>query len=303
MTRKSIQVGITALALALAAGTCFAQNKGGDKPLRGPAVRDGGGPGAGGKFGDQNGGVRDRVQQGAQAHLFMRALNVLRGDQADESVRLSADQDAKIKGITDAFMNSMKEYRDQHKAEVQDLVKQLPPEERRRAGAFLRGPQGPGGPDGQGGPGGPPDGQRGKGRPGGKGGKGGPGPDAQRPPQGAPDGDMMAPDNGPPPTKEQADAARAKLKEIIEGAPKPDETQKQVWALLTDAQKPVVQKEMDRLKAEAEQRAKDGPGAGGDRLSPEMREKLKNMSPEERRKFMDEQRAKRRGNQPPAEPK
>ncbi|MBS0195887.1 MAG: hypothetical protein JSR77_03935 [Planctomycetes bacterium] len=125
-----------------------------------------------------------------------------------------------------------------------------------------------------------------------------------RPAKGTPDAEDM--DGDKPVDEKKAEAAKARMKELLEGAPKPDEYHAKMWAVLTDAQKPVVQKELDKLTENMKAR-RDGtgkPGAGkpgevpanfdGDisKLPPKMQERLKNMTPEEREKAL--QRLKER---------
>lgn len=221
---------------------------------------------------------------------FERAMGVLHADDAPENLRLTDTQEGQIKNIREEFLGQMRDYIAEHKDEVQQLREKLPARERGRVDQFLGGGRGPGGPGG-------PEGER---RPRGKGdGKG------ERPGKGGPDG---AP---PPPPRDsdamqgdepmvdagETEAAKARLKELIDGAPKPADAHARVMAVLTEAQREAVNKEVERLQKEAADRGREAPkgepGAGGGpreeflkNLTPEEREKLKNMSPEERREFV-----------------
>ena len=123
---------------------------------------------------------------------------------------------------------------------------------------------------------------------------------------------MLFRSDKPDPAK--AEDAKARLQELLESAPKPADTHAKMFAVLTDAQKPVLQKELDRLKKEVEDRqmapkarkkvegrlGKDGkePGAGAPdagpitsiddpRIPERMRERLKNMRPEDRQQALE----------------
>src|SRR5262245_31656947 len=138
-----ILTGVSLLALA---GPAWAQDS---KPpqdpvLKGPKVRDGSTPGESRRFSGGNGGPRDRMGQETPHRVFVRAFDVLRADQADMSVRLTDEQDAKLRTINEDFTKAAQSYREQHEAEVRDLAKNLAPEDRRRLQAFLAG-----GPDGR----------------------------------------------------------------------------------------------------------------------------------------------------------
>lgn len=245
-----------------------------------------------------------------QPRIFERALGVLRVDDAPADIKLSAEQDEKIRGIREDFHAQMKSYIEEHKAEIHDLRASLPPRERGRVDEFMRagqGPGGPGGPEGdrpqrgrgeQGkgddngngkGQGGPRGGDKGKGRP-----------DMPPPPR-----DEVMEEDAPMVDEAQAESARTRLKELLDGAPKPADAHARVMAILSDAQRTAVNAEVERIQKEAADRARSKPaddGGKGERpreeflkhLTPEEREKLKGMSPEERREFV-KQKAKERG--------
>src|SRR5262245_52603497 len=112
---KTIHFAVPALALTLATAA-FAQSqpKVTDPTLQGPAVKSGGVPGENRQFGD--GKVKGKERMGTEIphRLFMKALDSLRGDTADASVRLSSEQDAKINKINDAFTAAVSSYRQAH---------------------------------------------------------------------------------------------------------------------------------------------------------------------------------------------
>ncbi len=205
--------------------------------------------------------------------------------------------------------------------------------ERRGPGAE-RGPEGRG-PEGRGPAGGGPDGEKGPrqrpgqpGQPGPRGGerggdgrgerRGGPdGPRGERPADAPMDGGPMdgprgerGGERGEKPDPAKAEAAKARLKELFEGAPKPDDSHSKMFAVLTADQKAAVEKELERVKQEMQQRReemykervkkeiKGKMDEMGDDASPEKvremirnlpaeeREKIKAMSPEERREYV-----------------
>lgn len=148
---------LTVAALVLISGTALAEppaDKNNEPALRGPAVRDGGVPGMRRHFGDE-GNMQGRMANRMPPHAFVRALEVLRGDKADEAVRLTPEQDQKIRAIMDDFRASMQKFHEEHKAEFEairprrgDSQGPRPDGERRQAGGPEDRPAGPN-PDGQ----------------------------------------------------------------------------------------------------------------------------------------------------------
>lgn len=268
---------VSAWVAVCSAGLALAQGQPAGSPpdgvLGGPKVKDNSVPGAKSRFSTGKGDKKDRaLDRGIPPGVYMRALESLRSEQASEGVRLTKEQDEKIHAITREFMESERAYIQQHRDELASLRNDLPPDMRKRVDerlkslkAFERGA--------------PKEGEK-------KVKKGQPVPP---PSEAAPDEPMM--DKGAPADPKKAEAARDRLEQIFENAPKPKDAQSKVWALLTDAQRPVLQAEIERLK-------KEGPGAGrpggAEAGAPgDMREKLKNMSPEERQKFIAEMRQRR----------
>src|SRR5262245_31437004 len=112
-------------ALLLTAGTALAQTtQPTDPALKGPAVKQAGVPGENRQFGDGKAKHKERMGTEIPHRLFMRSLDALRGDSADASVRLTADQDSKIKAINDAFMADVTKYREAHQGEARELLSQ-----------------------------------------------------------------------------------------------------------------------------------------------------------------------------------
>lgn len=340
-------------ALVLTAGMAFGQaatetksaKPADEKPvLKGPEVKDNSLPGTRGQFAPGNNarGKDALAMRGPNPRLFRQAVMSLKNEQTPEDLRLTPTQEQALNLITDDTRRTAEEYRGKHMDEVRELMKDLSPQDRQKAEMLLRmagGRPGPGGPEArqQGGP------RRGEGfRPEGPNGR------PQGGPKEGPDGEMMPPPlkDGPaakgeakpdadakPLTEEEkqekeakAERAKARLKEIMESAPKPQDAESRVYAVLTDGQKALVEKRMTEMQAQQQKQAAErrgGKGEAGQRAGrgqrgqagedrpqlteeqkaqreakrAEMREKLKNMSPEERKAFLDDMRAKRQARQ------
>jgi len=289
MTKRLILGSI--LSLTTLCGLAAAQaTKPTDGPLKGPAVKETGVPGENRKFSGGTADRKDRMAREIPHRMFMRAFDVVRGDKAESGTRLSDDQSAKIEAIDTEFKSSVRKYADEHK----DEISKLPPEARRRieaaTGAGLGG-----------------DLPRGRGKDMAKGeGKGPPGEKAAKTPHPAGEGGDQ-PSGRPAPNSKEAAAFKAQVKALLEGAPKANDFHAKMWTVLSDAQKPIVQKELDRLKADAPGK-RDGVGKGkgagknaddGDdmkemdsstfdvsKLPPKLQERLKDMSPEQKEEFI-----------------
>lgn len=257
-----------------------------DGALKGPEVKDGGAPGKNRKL-VEKGGKGAAAEREVPMRQYVRAFDVLKASKSGEGAALTADQQEEIDSIVKGYGSSVETFRKEHGEEVKELVKILPPEERRKVMAKL-GALAPGGQRGESRPG---EGRPGEGRPGGEKGdapKGKKPADGERPQKG---GDPMS-DDAPKEkaSQEDIDVAMKRLKELGEAAPKPADAQAKLWAVLNDSQKPLVKAELERMKAENEKRRGQN---GGEGMSPEMREKLKNMTPEEREKAIQEFRKQR----------
>lgn len=319
------------LAVGLAAPVMAQEGQkpgGGDGVLGGPRVEDGGRRG-------QNQRFTERRADGRPAEppmrMVVRAIESLKGGETPEAQRLTAEQEAQVRAIGEEYRAAMREYVTAHRDELMKLRDQVPPPERRRVNEALGQLRQQGQP-GQGQPG---QGQPGQGQPGGRGAEGrggeGRGPEAapgagggERPRRGRPGGaggeggmgDEMAPppDRRPDLPPEQVEAARARLREIMEGAPKQSDATTKMMNVLTAEQRELATKAMERMRVEAERRMRErGEGGGGmggpggaamDRLPPEMRERFRNASPEEREAMLRELRERRRGGEgaPPRQP-
>lgn len=298
-----VLAGVSGLAMSM---STVARADDDQDALSGPKVRDNSVQGERRTLTGKGDPKLDRAGR-LQPRMFERALGVLRADDAPADLKLSAEQDEKIRDIRDDFHAQMKSYIEEHKAEIQDLRAKLPPRERGRVDEFMRvgqGPGGPGGPEGDrpqrgrddGGKGG--DGKGGDKAKGGEKGKG-------RPDMPPPRRDEMMDEDAPMIDEAEAESAKMRLKELLDGAPKPADAHARVMAVLSDAQRTAVNAEVERIQKEAADRSRAKPGDEGGKgerpreellkhLTPEEREKLKGMSPEERREFV-KQKIKERG--------
>jgi gas vesicle protein len=262
------------LALALLAGSASLASAD-DDALQGPAVKDRSMPGETRQFSP---GARDgkgaRKDQRGMPHLaFGAGVRWLGSDEAPADVRLSDDQQTKIKAIHDEFRGQLKAYRDDHARELDTIMDELPERAQQRLERFLSGePGGPGEKAGKGAK--PPKGERA----------------ARREPPPAMDGDDVG--MGAPPTQEQQ-AAMEKLKELMDGAPKPTEAHAKIAALLSDAQKKALESKVQEIESTMSDRQgqrRERAAKALKELTPEQREKFKNMSPEERKAAIQKRR-------------
>lgn len=275
---RRVLVAAGAWALVSLAGTSLAQGQPpADNVLGGPKVKDNSVPGAKSRFAAGKGDKKDRaLDRGIPPGVYVKALDVLRADQASEGVRLTPEQDEKIRAIQRDFIDSERDYIQGHRQELMALRADLPPEMRARVDERLRSIK-----------------AFEKGRPK-DGDKKGKRPQGERPDEPMDDrmNDTMR-DDGAKTDPAAAAKARDRLMQIFDEAPKPKDAQSKVWALLTDAQRPVLQAEIERLQKQGGKGGIDGGPAG------ELREKLKNMSPEERQKYLEEMREKRASKRQP----
>lgn len=240
--------------MLLASGGALGQSEApkDEDALKGPQV-DKGAPGSR-KFGSKSGNPNREAQ--VNLRTINRALGVLRSEEAGEN-RLTADQEAELKTAMETFRKDVETFHASHQSEIRSLMEKMTPKDRRTVMARM---QAAGINAGKG--------ERGEGRPGGK---GQPPADLQ---DGMQDGMQEADDAA-------SKAAMTELRKLMEGAPKPADVQVKVWKTLTEAQQGVLKKEMERLAKEGREGA--DAAMNNPRLPAELREKLANMSPEERR--------------------
>ena len=244
--------------LLLSAGQAHAQTaKPADPPaLSGPAVKDNALPGSRDSLGDKPSALGKKGGhmdgRGLPMPAFMEAMAVLRNDAAGEN-KLTAEQQEKIRAINTEFQDKTREYLQANRAELQKLR-----EEAKSKGIELR-PQ---------------------------------------PPE-------AKPAEGTTPPKPDADAQklRDRAQALMEGRPNPKDVQTKIWGVLTEGQKKLVQPELDKTKekladqmgkraAEAKAKKEAKKLGGKADQKPELREQLKNMTPEQRKEFIENQRKK-----------
>lgn len=271
------------LSLAATAGLAPAQEaKPDDQPLKGPAVKDDSVPGESRRF---TGGAikkKEAVGETIPHQAFLRSLSVLKAPDIDPTARLSDEQASKIEQISREYRESQRAYMEEHREEIAKIRKKANPELRRRIDSAL----------------------------------GEPGlrtikevtPSKDQAKAPAKDGDasdesmMQKPEN-----EAEETALKTRAAEIAQGAPKSSDAHAKIWAVLTASQRPIVEKELARVKKELEARrdgakkgdAKKKSGADAEnidlsKLPPAMQERLKNMSPEEREKAIERLRNRKK---------
>jgi hypothetical protein len=255
-----------AASLATLAGSAFGQQTKNQEPaLRGPAVEESGVPGEGRQFAPGR-ARRDRMGAEIPHPLFLRVLGTLRGPEAAEGVRLTAEQSDRVKALDDEFMATRRKFVQEHGPELKELAPKLSPEDRRRLGELL-------GRDGR--PGSPP-----------------------RAPEKRPPQDQAPMDEG-------AQNARARLLEILEAAPKPADVHAQMFEVLSKDQKAAFQQSLEKAKGELEKRRApktDTPEGGPKQrlkdMTPAEREQAKERL-KERRRSEEQGKPARRGKPSP----
>lgn len=251
-SRFQLSASVLAFAcgLALAAGA-MAQGdqspKSGSEVLGGPKIQDRNVPGQVGAFGEK-GELQKRASDRLPPGAMRRALESAIGPDAPESVRATAEQREKIEKIVRDHEAQVRAYMDQHREEIEQIRKDAGLGQGERRGER----RGPGGLEGRA--------PRGAGRP-----------------DGAPP-EMNKDDQA------KADAARQKIRDLMEAGPKQSDLMTKVWAELTPAQQDATNKALDevreRMKKEREDRyvrqrvgrgeARPGPGgAEGRRPGPD----------------------------------
>ncbi len=260
--------------------------------LQGPKVTEGGVPGEQRQFAP--GRVKGKDQMGGEIphRLFMRAIENLRAGDTDPALRLTPDQSRQVRTINDDFAKSVNAYREEHKAEAQALLTKLSPEDRRRAQEFLR-----------------------------RGGMENRRPaldkrtnvskkDLDRKPDQKPGdmpGDMM---DAAPGNSKQSEDARARLKDLFDGAPSAADTHARLFGVLNEGQRKAFEKELDSLRSEMndgkglEKATKKVQGKLADKDQEEMslqdprlpenaRKRLESLSPEQRKEALERFRNRR----------
>jgi len=218
-------VAVSAVNLALLSGLALGQSsKPSEAPLKGPSVKDDSVPGENRKFGGPSRDRKDRVGTEIPHRMFMKALDVLRGEKAESSVRLASDQSKKIEAIEQEYKDALHAFGTEHKAEIADIREKGGPEVRHRLEAL-----------------GLIDAESTRKAKGSK-------PSTES----TESKDKMDSDSPPAGDSQGGNTKvlRAEIKKLLESAPKIDDFHAKIWAVLTESQKPVVEKEIERLRAE-----------------------------------------------------
>lgn len=224
LVRGSFCLVAACAAVGLAASSGRAQSKSVDPPnepvLKGPEVKDRDVPGVAGAFGTGTGARRmaERIPPDA----LRGALGVLLGDDVAPELRASQEQETRIRAIGEEFRAAQRAYMAEHRAELIEL--------RREANLTGRGAQ-------------EIDRAIGRARPG----------DAprERPRQRDAEPSMqqeggMTMDDA---TEERQDAARQRLRLIMEGAPRVEDFYTRIWESLSEPQRKAVDGKLDEWRA------------------------------------------------------
>lgn len=256
-------------ALAWPAGPLAARQS--DAPLGGPPVKDRDVPGAGSPFGGATPGEPGARTPRIAPRVFFEAVRSLESDDAPPEVRLSNEQRGRISAIVREFRQEARAFREANRERISDLE--------RRAGL--------------------------------------PGDAERQPRRRTRDGsaDAPAPADRPPsaeaPTPGQQ-AAREELRELMRQGPSPDGYYARIWEALGDEQRvylrerleaarrdrmmkdgePIVREAVRKRLDEQDARLKELEGLAREQL----REKLRDLPPEERERVLRLLRERRASN-------
>ena len=267
LNRSRNRVGVltafagTVLCAAMFSGTAAAQNsddtKKKDDPsqvLKGPEVDDRDVPGSSSTFGDSTMDPVKGRERPVPHMAFMAALKGLTGDDVPKNLHASEAQADEIKSLDQEFRDARRAYMQEHRDEIQSLMKDIRPEGAQgqrgsRGGQGDRAQRGQRGQQGQ---------ERPRGEPGQKGEPGG-----QRGPRGQP-GDGPGPRIDPSTLSDEQHAAFEKLKEIRAGGPSIEECHTKMWAVLNPGQQDYVEGRLSEIQERGADAMRDG-GRGAKR--------------------------------------
>lgn len=283
---------ISAAALCSICSGANAQSTEEPSPLSGPSVREGSVPGDAKSFGGGPGKRREGDRPLAH-RMFLNSLDVIRGAKAEAATRLSLEQEKTLRELEKGFQADQRAYFEKNRVQVNKAREVLglkgemgEGDEFRRGVEEIRRAL-----------------QEKKAAPA-----------AKKADEPSADESMMSEDA----MNEAREKAREQLQRIYAGAPKAGDVHTRQWAVLSDAQKEVVIKEIDRLQASENEDRKNYLGrrdtlkqdmddiiAGkkeldinDPRLPEAMREKLAAMTVEQRReavrKFLQERGGKKK---------
>ena len=235
----SMLAAFAGLSMSVTAATF--EPAGGQSPLSGPRVKDNAPPGNDRNFDGTKPKARSYRASEIPQPMYMRVVRETLGSTDKAEIKLTSEQDTLITKLDSDFGDTVKAFRTTYGKEMAGL--------RQKLGGGPDGPSGTGGPGGPGGKGAP-----GK-RPGGKGGPGGPDGGPKGPP---PDGDanggpgMHA--DAPKLTDDERTKLEARAQELRDKAPKAEDVQKAIWALLTVSQQEAAKPKLDAVIQEAKDR-------------------------------------------------
>jgi len=239
--------------------------------LRGPEAREQGPPGAPRDFAP---GDRRDMRDPTPAMRHRLLMGAIRALERTSEVALTGDQRAAIEAQHRLYAAALKAHRDANAEAYEALRPDEPRRDRRRAGAELH--------------------------------------EDEQPRRDAPRGRRpMDPDEREQMRAERRERMQA-LRALELAAPSPDEIHANIWSLLDPEQRRAVEQRMDRLRARAMDRARapQGERAGDDmRLTDQQRRRIRrameDMTPEERRAFLErvrERLGRQRHEERPAPP-
>ncbi|MEI7657515.1 MAG: hypothetical protein WCK33_05560 [Phycisphaerae bacterium] len=296
MNRRGMWFVPVAVLIAACGAANAQESKSPDQqPLRGPTVRDDTVPGESRRF---TGGAqrrKDSVGASIPNRVFVKAIDSLRDEQADPTIRLAPEQADRIAKIERDLRQKQLAFLSEHRDEIAEIRRSAPPEMRRRIEQLFPGSAG----------------ARAR--------RNAEENAVDQPAKAGPsesDGQMQM--DGADATmrddKAAAEAIRDRAAALLEAAPKVEEVHGSVWAVLTPAQREHVEKQVERLKAELAAKrdeakgnrkekeadavktgASPAPAVAPDlsKLPPRIRERWESMTPEQREEAL--KRLKNRG--------
>jgi hypothetical protein len=97
-----------------------------DAPLGGPSVRDREVPGVAPRFGDDAGGERRRMANRIPPKAMRQAMTVIMDEDAPDDLRATPEQRERIQRYGREFEQQLKDYIEQHRAELEELKAKVP---------------------------------------------------------------------------------------------------------------------------------------------------------------------------------
>lgn len=218
--------GVAAIFVMAVCASAQSEKKADEPLLKGPAVKERAVPGVSGSFGQSQ--EARRMGERIPPEVLREALSVLTRDDAPADVRATAEQEAEFNAVTDELRAAARAYMAQHRDELVTL--------RKDANLTGRAAQ---------------EIDRAIGRPRGQGQSGGPVGGAGRPERMKEKGAGENPGDAPvmdEATAQRQEAARQRLRELMAGAPKVEDSMTRVWAKLSPAQREAVDTKLNEFR-------------------------------------------------------